>query len=77
MFGEITGLHTPAHWLTFMALSSVLLLVGTGYIRLSGGAGIIVGIASAARSFVLKKQAKSDVRGTDQRPAQAPSVWNE
>jgi hypothetical protein len=50
------AIRTPAHWLAFMALSSVLLLVGTGYIRLSGGAGIIVGIASTARSLVLKKQ---------------------
>ena len=49
-------IRTPAHWLAFMALSAVLLLVGTGYVRISGGAGIIVGIASAARSLVLKKQ---------------------
>jgi len=49
-------IRTPAHWLAFMALSSVGLLVGTGYVRISGGGGIIVGIASVARSLVLKKQ---------------------
>ena len=50
------AIRTPAHWLAFMALSSVLLLVGTGYVRISGGAGIIVAIASTARSLILKKE---------------------
>lgn len=50
------AIQTPVHWLAFMALSFVWLCVGIGYVRLSGGAGIIVGIASAARALVLKKQ---------------------
>jgi hypothetical protein len=38
-----------------MVLSSVLLLVGINYIRLAGGVGIVIGIASAARSLLLTK----------------------
>jgi hypothetical protein len=45
----------PANWLAFMVLSSVLLLVGINYIRLAGGVGIVIGIASAARSLLLTK----------------------
>lgn len=50
------AIRTAAHWLAFMVLSSLLLLVGPNYIRLAGGAGIVLGVASAARSLLLKEE---------------------
>lgn len=48
------ALRNAIHWLAFTALSSILLLVGTNYIRVAGGAGIFLGVASVARSLVLQ-----------------------
>lgn len=50
----------PIHWLAFMALSSIFLLVGTNYLRGAGGAGIVLGVASVARSLVLQAEAQLD-----------------
>ena len=55
LWGNPRTLRKPTHWLAFMAVSSVLLTIGPNYIRLAGAAGIILGVASVARSLVLNQ----------------------